>query len=756
MSFSESGGVITQSGTDTDLSGLTGLTGVTTVTQGSGASIYTIYTLDAATRLEVTGTLTHEPDSEQLILLGTAPQNTTTNPLRITGTYNYGVAKTGQGNTVYSQGVGINLPKIGANNFNRFGIYISGTGSFTWNGGIIRTGSTVAVGEGATLTINKGTLFDPGTVQVQLRLATTSALGGANMNIYNLTLDGLTVGPRFFTSFSFNTAVFTLLRGRVQQYNGPYPLQTYTDFRNDGNVNPADFTFANQGATKGNNIIFNNVAKRISYHTSPTGNGYVKVFRKVSISPVDLDGSSITGFSYYGQDYDSGNRGVGPNDGGVDGTGDLTPVDQDDTDTKTYTAIGASGSQALDLLIETVRDSTGIITVDDRTTSDTIPINFLAYNENITTWESNLIGVGTLTENVIMTPDLSITEATKATVDAYTQVDTPEKFYDRAKSFLVDNYAGETSLIVSRSGSTIDAGSYNVTIDATAGSVFTFDGSTITIKAGTFTGNITTTGTFTLVNGAVGVGTFISSAGTQTSISLTFNNLTNSFIQIFDNTGASVQRYTNQTGSLVYITPLGSTGTWSYIVDRPGYRPINSTFDPTISNLIIDGTQKQLLTAQGNPMYTGSTSSFVTVTYDFVTPQLSIEIGDSAVSPQVIIDEVELSLVTVDGMRWQKENSTLVTFDDLPGVGPILFLQDKIRLKRASAGDVNSAVNGYVLSSDGVVVDGVNGNVNYIASPDYATPVWDALLSSHNVSSSFGELIQALDTKTNIKPSVSI
>lgn len=582
MSFSYSSGVITQTGTDTDLSGLTGLTGVTTVAQGSGASIYTIYTLDASTRLEVTGTLTHEPDSEQLVLLGTAPQDTTTNPLRITGTYNYGVAKTGSGNTVYSQAVGINLPNIGATNFNRFGIYISSTASFTWNGGIIRTGSTVRIDEGATLTINKGTLFDPGTVEVQLRLATTSISGGANMNIYNLTFDGLTVTSRFFTSFSFNTAVFTLLRGKVQQYNGPYPLQTYTDFRNDGNIGSVDFTFSNSGATRGNNIIFNNVAKRISYASETTRNGYIKVFRKVSISPVDLNGSAITGFSYYGQDYDSGNRGVGPNDGGVDGTGDTTPVDQDDTDTKTYSAIGASGSQALDLLIETTRNSAGIITVDDRATSDTIPIKFLAYNENITTWKSNLLGVGTLTENLIMTPDLSITEATKSTVDAYTALETPEKFYDRAKSYLYDNFAGETSTMVSRSGSTIDAGSYNVTIDATAGSAFAVAGPTITIKASAFTGTINTTGTLTLANGSIINGSF-------TSISIDF--ATAGTYNLQNSTFSGTLTVSNSSGGAVTVKVL------------PGATVVNNgpniTVDDTETGLvtapnIIDGSRYQL------------------------------------------------------------------------------------------------------------------------------------------------------------------
>lgn len=279
------------------------------------------------------------------------------------------------------------------------------------------------------------------------------------------------------------------------------------------------------------------------------------------------------------------------------------------------------------------------------------------------------------------------------------------------------------------------------------GNAFDLDDYGLIVNNAVYAGDITTTGNITFQNGAQGIGVFTSSSGVQTSISLTFNNLSTSTVEIFDNTGTSVQRYTNQTGTLVYITPLGSTGTWSYIIDRIGYRPIISSFDPTLNNLIIDATQDLLLTAQGAAMYSGSSSALVSITYDFVTPQLNIEIGNGGISPQVIFDEVEQSLVTANGMRWQKENSTLVTFDDLPAVGQMLFMQDNIRLKRASAGDVNATVNGYVLSTQGTPVDGVNGNVNYISSPDYATPVWDALLTSHNVSSSFGALLQLLETK---------
>jgi hypothetical protein len=111
-----------------------------------------------------------------------------------------------------------------------------------------------------------------------------------------------------------------------------------------------------------------------------------------------------------------------------------------------------------------------------------------------------------------MTPDQVVSEASKATVDGYTLIDTPQKFYDIAKSYLVDNYAGEASPLVSRDGSTIDAGSYDVVVDASADSTFAISGNTLTIKATTFTGNILTSGTATLLNDAEVIGTFKDSA----------------------------------------------------------------------------------------------------------------------------------------------------------------------------------------------------------------------------------------------------
>jgi hypothetical protein len=116
--------------------------------------------------------------------------------------------------------------------------------------------------------------------------------------------------------------------------------------------------------------------------------------------------------------------------------------------------------------------------------------------------------------NVALLPDLSITEIDRAVVDAYTDINNPYRLYDRAKSHLVANYVGQAATLVSRSGNLIDAGNFNVTIDATAASAFAFDGTTITIKASTYTGDMTTTGIITLANGAQFIGTRTDANGT--------------------------------------------------------------------------------------------------------------------------------------------------------------------------------------------------------------------------------------------------
>jgi len=115
--------------------------------------------------------------------------------------------------------------------------------------------------------------------------------------------------------------------------------------------------------------------------------------------------------------------------------------------------------------------------------------------------------------NLALDPQSLITQTDKSIVDAYTEIETPQKLFDRMESFREDNYAGSANPFIGREGNTIDAGIFDVVIDATSSPAFAFDGSTITINATTFTGNITTTGTVSFANGASIVGGIVDSNG---------------------------------------------------------------------------------------------------------------------------------------------------------------------------------------------------------------------------------------------------
>jgi hypothetical protein len=138
-----------------------------------------------------------------------------------------------------------------------------------------------------------------------------------------------------------------------------------------------------------------------------------------------------------------------------------------------------------------------------------------------------------------MTPDLVVSEATKSVVDAYASIDTPQKFYDIAKSYLVDNYAGEVSPLVSRDGNTIDAGSYDVVVSSSAVNAFSLSSNTLTLKASSFVGDITTSGSVTLT-GVSYTGTIIDSSGTRSFGSYEIKNLVSgSRVQVYNLTSST-------------------------------------------------------------------------------------------------------------------------------------------------------------------------------------------------------------------------
>jgi hypothetical protein len=162
---------------------------------------------------------------------------------------------------------------------------------------------------------------------------------------------------------------------------------------------------------------------------------------------------------------------------------------------------------------------------DSNTNADDFTFKFCSYGHSLSSSSQQLKGLGELAVTWVLFDDLTITQSDKAIVDAYTEIENSAKFYDRAKSYLTDNYAGEGATIVARSGNEIDLGSYDLVIDATASSAFAISGTTITIKATTFTGDLTTTGTITLSNGASVLGQYTDANGTNIILPWSVTNI---------------------------------------------------------------------------------------------------------------------------------------------------------------------------------------------------------------------------------------
>jgi hypothetical protein len=510
MAFTYSGGIITQTGTDTNLSGLSGLTGVNVITYGLlPFSVYDIGT----NRLDIEGSLTIDPEANMFI--SNAPTGVFPNGalnVRNNGTLTLGV-KTVVGTAVkYTQGTAFILAERGNLNTDA-SLIIEDGGTLNAYGAEIKMAGPTRCMNGSYLNIEDLTLTSIRQIVCQFRIEHNSASTTSRVSITNngMTLNGrtstdsarvTTLGAVAFPSSSF---IFNFIRGQYQPAAGGYPDQVFLNFDNGNNVDGFDFAYAGSGGTNGTQyngklVDFRNVARRVRYTQANSKGGFSKTTKVVSFNLLTQLGGALSGVSYYSVDVNNGNR-ITFN--GFDSTADIVYQ-------------GQNVGPALEVIptIEFMAGESTTRFVDDRTNSDTLTFPFVSYLTSIATNSPNLIGLKTLTLDVVNADDVTITETTRATVDAYTTIETSAKFYDRAKSYLVTNYAGELSTLISRSGNQIDAKALNVIIDATATQAFLLSGNTLTIKASTFTGDMTTTGVITLANGAVFNGTRTDANGT--------------------------------------------------------------------------------------------------------------------------------------------------------------------------------------------------------------------------------------------------
>jgi hypothetical protein len=250
--------------------------------------------------------------------------------------------------------------------------------------------------------------------------------------------------------------------------------------------------------------------------------------------------------------------------------------------------------------------------------------------------------------------DEAITETEKGVVDAYTTLDTPEKLYDRSKSAWYDN---ESYPLLTRSGDTIDLGSYNITINASAASAYAVSGSTITIKAATFTGNLTTTGTITLAGGSSVLGNVTDSTGTRYTLPWSVTGIQpGSRLQIYNATTAQELANLSVAGTTASGTFTDSEATLGDAIRlRLSHQSGTSAKLPFESTAPATSSGVSFLAAQdADPIYNANAidgSLITTISSDFPNVQLDISDGDGLADVREIYARFVYAITTEQGIR---------------------------------------------------------------------------------------------------------
>ena len=389
---------------------------------------------------------------------------------------------------------------------------------------------------------------------------------------------------------------------------------------------------------------------------------------------------------------------------------------------------------------------------NDNTDADKFTFKFCSYKHTLDSSTQVLKGLGELEVSWVLFDDQSITQTNKTVVDGYTTIDNPSMFYDRAKSYLTDNFAGEEDAIVTRDGNTIDAGSYNVVLDNTVNDAFTFDGTTITINADVYTGNISSTGTITLNNDAQVVGTY----GDISVLPYTLTNIeAGSTIQLYNMETARAGEIVNTTVGGTAGEKVTHTGTYANSSAEPGdeirlrvtcqsgtaallpYEVFGVTQSSGVSFKV---NQQDDIVYNGN----GIDGSDTSITSEFAADYTNLQIDSSETDGTVTVQEIYAfyaysvttadgidnffgAITPIDGMNYRintnvvdlkiqnttdvdtilkggrlyrDDNTSVIDTDSATGAGTGSFIHDTGFLLQYIAPQVENAVAGAGLASD--------------------------------------------------------
>ena len=586
---------ITQTGTGTDYSGLENIAGVTLFTVGSGDTEKKLYLLNDLS-LRIDGDLTINPKREQLLF--TDGLADATNEILVSGSLtiideeNYGTADNSK--TYYAQQTPFVFTRARGTSWRSNHMHI-----------LIEDNATLNLyGVHIDLTGNRGIQYSLNSSGI---IRDVSLRGGFEGNprlhlLGELDIEGLQVYDFFAINLDDN---FTSLKGLVP-HNSDYAMfydgginggenliLTIEDFDffTGNDVNNTYYTIAGEASIKWQ--LKNKVSGTEGFVTLLRANNAnskyaVEILQDIDFTIVDANGNAVEAI-VYATDIDHSQR--------RDYTAGNETTNTNYTNTRTYLQATTAGKAAFrDILTAAVAvnnsnqagyyyeaDPTPApIDYRTKTTDGTDVLDFYIYSYGYqpATASPELRGAGVKESNQVLVVDNNISQSDKSTVDAYTEIETLDKLYDRAISWKIDNVGEEyptigTQLVSSSGDSMLDLGEHNLVVDATATAAFAVDtaSKTITIKANSLTAgskftSITTTGTVTTQNSALINHGYIEddNGSEERNIYINFNWLTgqNYDIDITDlDAGSAIgTTYTDQSSPFrqTFISPTPQNG----------------------------------------------------------------------------------------------------------------------------------------------------------------------------------------------------
>jgi hypothetical protein len=512
----------------------------------------------------------------------------------------------------FSSGTAIRFSRINNSSFNENNsdLRLNSGGTLHWYGGTIITRRNISFMEGSNIFTYSPNAILNGQHDAEFQLR----MRAANANINGLTTTGLFVtfitSPTTWDSWTpFDTPNFAL------SFSGDAPSNVFIalrgfDPRGVNGVNGQQMAvWSNKWArlincSSGSDVVFGGN----SITSSPNNRGLYEIRQEVNLTFKDLTGGDVNA-KFWMTDFNNGSR-LAANQ---------INNNPSYTSDRVYSGTASSGAASLTtnggvLTAVLWRTVAGIgmnaSNIYDRrneanTNADLFTFYACEYTSLIDQADVVLKGIVPVSVNRIMFLDRTLVELDKSVVDAYTEIDTSQKLYDRAKAHLFDIFAGQPTTLVSRSGIDIDLGVNNLVVDSTASEAFTYDGTTITIKADTFSGNLTTTGTITFSNGAIMLGNYTDVNGTVNQpVTISAIVLADTRVQLFNvTTSTEIDNTTEATTS--YSFTVNSQATVGNVIrlrlTKKGFIPIsiNAVFNANGITYLVNQVADEIYGAYG-------------------------------------------------------------------------------------------------------------------------------------------------------------